>query len=207
MNKRQQAEEILEMSALLKRRGFAYPQLYARKLSREGVGPYELEHVLRFRPGSIGSLEYTHGFKRTAQRDPSPHHTPGHHRTKSAPSFATQTKISKKIRLLVREGYGPKQAAAIAYRYYGVARPKTSSRDLTLTEARRMARASGPPIDKARLLEAIHRAGYVAKPATRRRGEEHARMRIVRRSDGKLIGEMTPREAQAWIRTKKRRGA
>lgn len=51
-----------------------------------------------------------------------------HHRSKTAPSFATQTKISRKIRLLREEGYPPKQAAAIAYRMYGASRPSKSKR-------------------------------------------------------------------------------
>lgn len=46
------------------------------------------------------------------------------HRTSDAPSFAKQKLISKKIRLLVREGYDPKQAAAIAYRMYGASRKR-----------------------------------------------------------------------------------
>ncbi len=124
-----------------------------------------------------------------------------HHRSKGTPSFATQAKISRKIRMLVREeGYSPKQAAAIAYDYYGVARPK---RDATPRHVLRKDTGAGKPIDKARLLESLHRAGYVAKAATRRRGEEYARMRIVRRSDGKFVGEMTPHEAQAWLRRKR----
>lgn len=47
-----------------------------------------------------------------------------HHRTPGAPSFAKQKLISRKIRLLVREGYDPKQAAAIAYRMYGASRKR-----------------------------------------------------------------------------------
>lgn len=46
------------------------------------------------------------------------------HRTPGAPSFAKQKLISRKIRLLVREGYDPKQAAAIAYRMYGASRKR-----------------------------------------------------------------------------------
>lgn len=49
-----------------------------------------------------------------------------HHRTKGAPSFRQQRFISRKIEILVREGYPPKQAAAIAYRMAGV--PPRSSR-------------------------------------------------------------------------------
>lgn len=39
------------------------------------------------------------------------------HRTTGAPTFATQRYISRKIRKLRHEGYPPKQAEAIAYRY------------------------------------------------------------------------------------------
>lgn len=52
-------------------------------------------------------------------RDPGKRHR---HRTPSAPSFAKQKLISRKIRLLVREGYDRRQAAAIAYRMYGASR-------------------------------------------------------------------------------------
>ena len=61
---RWRAREIVEMSTMLRRKGYAHPYLYARKLSREGIGPYELESLLRHRHGEVGSLGYTHGFKR-----------------------------------------------------------------------------------------------------------------------------------------------
>jgi len=126
-----------------------------------------------------------------ATRDPSPSRKKAHHhRTKGAPSFATQAKISRKIRMLVREeGYSPKQAAAIAYRYYGVARPK-----------KKAARDLSPAIDKARLLADVRRAGYEARPT-----RSSYRMKIVRRSDGKVVGTMTATEAHAWLRAKRRR--
>lgn len=58
-----------------------------------------------------------------------------HHRSKSAPSFTLQSKISRKIRLLREEGYPPKQAAAIAYRMYGASR--SSRRRTNLVRAPR----------------------------------------------------------------------
>ena len=57
--------------------------------------------------------------KKGPSRDPGTRHR---HRAPGAPSFAKQKLISKKIRLLVREGYPAKQAAAIAYRMYGATR-------------------------------------------------------------------------------------
>jgi len=50
------------------------------------------------------------------------------HRAKGAPTFAKQEQIAKKVRLLRKEGYPPKQAVAIAYRMAGVAR-KPAQRD------------------------------------------------------------------------------
>jgi hypothetical protein len=60
---------------------------------------------------------------RDPARDARKKHPRGH-RSKTAPTFAKQAQISRKIRLLVKEGYPPKQATAIAYRMAGVpARP------------------------------------------------------------------------------------
>lgn len=67
---------------------------------------------------------HTHGPAPVRDRDTKK----DHHRSSSAPSFRKQKQISRKIRLLIREGYEPKQAAAIAYRMYGVARPKAKRR-------------------------------------------------------------------------------
>ena len=50
------------------------------------------------------------------------------HRSPNAPTFAKQRFISRKIRILRHEGYPPKQAEAIAYRYAGVPRRKARRR-------------------------------------------------------------------------------
>lgn len=49
------------------------------------------------------------------------------HRSAGAPTFRQQRFISRKIRILVREGRSPRQAAAIAYRMAGV-RPRPARR-------------------------------------------------------------------------------
>jgi hypothetical protein len=54
--------ERREMEDLLQRYG--YDPAYAADLRHEGMGPYELESRLKNRPGSIGSLEYTHNIHR-----------------------------------------------------------------------------------------------------------------------------------------------
>jgi len=53
---------LREMEELLEKRG--YDPKDAKTLQDEGMGPYELEYTLKFQPGSVGSLEYTHGFKK-----------------------------------------------------------------------------------------------------------------------------------------------
>ncbi len=59
------------MTQILEFRGFATPAAYARILVREGVGVFELQERLRHAPGSVGSLEYSHNFKRrSTSRDP-----------------------------------------------------------------------------------------------------------------------------------------
>ena len=59
--KRVNTTELLEMQVLLEQCG--YNPAYAELLQREGMGPYELKDRLRIEPGSVGSLEYTHGMK------------------------------------------------------------------------------------------------------------------------------------------------
>jgi hypothetical protein len=58
--------ELREMEVLMARNG--YDPRDAKKLQKEGIGPTELEHRLRY--SGIGSLEYTHGFYRL-RRNPS----------------------------------------------------------------------------------------------------------------------------------------
>jgi hypothetical protein len=60
-----------ELQEMLRRHG--YDPNDAKKLQEEGMGATELEHILKTtRPGEMGSLEYTHNFKRikTAARKP-----------------------------------------------------------------------------------------------------------------------------------------
>ncbi len=52
-------QELEEMEELLSSRG--YNPKYAQDLQDEEMGPYELEHILKNKPGSVGSLERTHG--------------------------------------------------------------------------------------------------------------------------------------------------
>lgn len=55
------ARELSEMEELLEGRG--YDPAHAKKLQQEGMGPHELEHILKTtKPGGVGSLEYTHRF-------------------------------------------------------------------------------------------------------------------------------------------------
>ena len=72
---------------------------------------------------------------------------PRGHRTPGAPTFAKQAQISRKIRKLRHEGYGPKQAEAIAYRMAGVPPKKKRSRDpdgrYTVTESKVWVRDDG----------------------------------------------------------------
>lgn len=58
--------ELREMQDILKSNG--YNPADATKLQEEGMGPYELEHRIKTtKPGEMGSLEYTHGLKRSPQ--------------------------------------------------------------------------------------------------------------------------------------------
>jgi hypothetical protein len=50
------------------------------------------------------------------------------HRSASAPTFSKQRYVSRKIRILRNEGYPPRQAEAIAYRYAGEPRRRARSR-------------------------------------------------------------------------------
>jgi hypothetical protein len=68
------ADEVAEMIAIMEKHGYSAED--ARKLSAEGMGPMELEHILRTtKPGGMGSLEYTHRIHKTASRthSPAPH--------------------------------------------------------------------------------------------------------------------------------------
>ncbi len=64
------AEYLAEMKGLLDR--FGYDPEHAVRLQREGMGSFELEYILRsFKAGAMGSLDYTHGFRRLAAVDSS----------------------------------------------------------------------------------------------------------------------------------------
>jgi hypothetical protein len=56
-------KETKELERILARHG--YDPKKASALEAEGMGALELEHRIKSaRPGSMGSLEYTHGFKK-----------------------------------------------------------------------------------------------------------------------------------------------
>jgi hypothetical protein len=55
--------------------------------------------------------------QRAGRRDPGSRHR---HRRPGAPTFRQQKLIARKMRILIREGRSPKQAAAIAYRMAGI---------------------------------------------------------------------------------------
>lgn len=54
--------ELAELKAILKDNG--YDPGFAHDLLEEGMGPLELEDRLRHKPGTVGSLEYTHEIHR-----------------------------------------------------------------------------------------------------------------------------------------------
>ena len=58
--------ELSEMRGLLEDRG--YDPAFAIDLLEEGMGPHELEERLGHKPGSFGSLEYTHEIERGKRR-------------------------------------------------------------------------------------------------------------------------------------------
>lgn len=60
--------ELREMQKLLKDQGFNPND--AKKLLKEGMGPFELAHRLKVKPGLVGSLEYTHNMRRVARSNP-----------------------------------------------------------------------------------------------------------------------------------------
>jgi hypothetical protein len=62
------AQEVVEMAAMLRKAGYSQPNLYARKLAREGIGPHELQSRLSMGRGGVGSLSYTHGFRDRRRR-------------------------------------------------------------------------------------------------------------------------------------------
>ena len=96
-----------EESAFYPRVVYITPALFERV---KNASSYDAEKVLH------GAWKKETGYKVSGDRH--------QHRAPGAPSFAKQKLISKKIRLLVREGYDRKQAAAIAYRTYGVSRTR-----------------------------------------------------------------------------------
>jgi hypothetical protein len=59
--KRVHAEERRQMEKLLRQCG--YNPAAAEILQREGMTLYELKYRLRFAPGDVGSLQYTHGLR------------------------------------------------------------------------------------------------------------------------------------------------
>jgi hypothetical protein len=63
-----QAREVAEMEQLLVAAG--YDPAHAARLRAEGMGPFELEDRLKHKPGSVGSLPYTHGIE-PRQKPPS----------------------------------------------------------------------------------------------------------------------------------------
>jgi hypothetical protein len=63
---RVEERELSEMKTLLKDAG--YDPDYAIDLLSEGMGLYELEGRLAHKPGSVGSLDYTHEIERGARR-------------------------------------------------------------------------------------------------------------------------------------------
>jgi hypothetical protein len=64
-----EAEELKEMEGLLSKHG--YDPKDAKKLQKEGVGPFELAHRIKTTtPGEVGSLEYTHNLKKKASEEP-----------------------------------------------------------------------------------------------------------------------------------------
>lgn len=71
------ADEVAEMIEIMERYGYSAED--ARKLSAEGMGPMELEHILRTtKPGGMGSLEYTRRIHKVASgvHSPAPHVAP-----------------------------------------------------------------------------------------------------------------------------------
>jgi hypothetical protein len=58
-------DEAHDMAEILREHGFVTPRAYARRLTREGIGPFELQARLDTAPRGWGSLEYTHGFRRS----------------------------------------------------------------------------------------------------------------------------------------------
>jgi chorismate mutase len=59
-----EARQVEEMRAQLSRAGF--DPAYAEQLAREGMGPHELSDRLAI-PEGVGSLPYTHGFRKSAR--------------------------------------------------------------------------------------------------------------------------------------------
>jgi hypothetical protein len=87
----------------VKRRGW-------RKKHRAGRDPLGVYTALAATVAAIGTVaDYLRGRKRDAGRD-ARHYYPRHLKRH------LRQRVSAKIRLLVHEGYPPKQAAAIAYR-------------------------------------------------------------------------------------------
>lgn len=88
---------------------------------------YALSNEMSGHHGSQESRGHTYNTSRETRRysamRPKRDKRRHHHRSAGAPSFKKQAKISRKIRLLRKEGYPPAQAAAIAYRMYGENRP------------------------------------------------------------------------------------
>ena len=92
------ADEVAEMIEIMKRHGYSAED--ARKLSAEGMGPMELEHILRTtKPGGMGSLEYTHRIHKVASgvHSPAPHVAPPASPTPRRPP-ATRHRATPKAR-------------------------------------------------------------------------------------------------------------
>ena len=66
LKRKRRIEDVESMAQLLYEHRYENPRMNARKLFREGMGSYELEHILAStKGGGVGSLEYTRGFKKT----------------------------------------------------------------------------------------------------------------------------------------------
>jgi hypothetical protein len=92
-------------------------ELAPRAWETPGLSRKDLERVADAweRAGFLGWADNYRAHARRAGRDPA-----RRHRRPGTPTFAQQKRISRKIRTLRHEGYGPAQAAAIAYRMEGV---------------------------------------------------------------------------------------
>lgn len=108
------AREAREIAVLLKAAGYTNPKMWARKLVREGMGPYEVAERIRHGKSGIGSLGHSHGM-----RDAGPRSV---RRAPPLPSGAVRTMAAllrkagvarpeAKAAELLRKGIGPGELA------------------------------------------------------------------------------------------------